>query len=156
MKTQERRQWRRSGIFIVYFGHISLSSVSIIDFEQEKVSCESALIIVLVKRWKKNCSFIGDLKITVAFDTFCLSLQCYDVSMELDELSTNHKETNMRMMLRTKHISQRFNLNTVIHTIFLHISYYIIQIKYQHIYPYWYAKQITDHICFQIAKYKVY
>ena len=34
MKIPERRQWRRYGIFIVNFEHISLfSSVSIINFE---------------------------------------------------------------------------------------------------------------------------
>ena len=36
MKTSERRHWRRSGVFIVNFEHISyfFHSVSIVDFEQ--------------------------------------------------------------------------------------------------------------------------
>ena len=37
IKTPERRQWRRSGFFIVNFEHIShtpCSSVSIVNFEQ--------------------------------------------------------------------------------------------------------------------------
>ena len=37
IKTPERRQWRRSGVFIVNFEHITFlpcSSVSIINFEQ--------------------------------------------------------------------------------------------------------------------------
>ena len=35
IKTPEQRQWRRSGVFIVNFEHIShLSNVSIVDFEQ--------------------------------------------------------------------------------------------------------------------------
>ena len=39
IKTPERRYWRRSGVFIVNFEHILLSSrVSIVDFEQVNVS----------------------------------------------------------------------------------------------------------------------
>ena len=37
IKTPERRQWRRTGDFIVNFGHILhlVSTVSIVNFEQE-------------------------------------------------------------------------------------------------------------------------
>ena len=35
-KTPERRQWRRTGVFIVNFEYIPIfSDVSIVDFEQE-------------------------------------------------------------------------------------------------------------------------
>ena len=39
-KALERRQWRRSGVFIVNFKHIShfSASVSIVDFEQVNFS----------------------------------------------------------------------------------------------------------------------
>ena len=43
IKTPERRQWRRSDVFIVNFEYISLSStVSIINFEQVNVSWETS------------------------------------------------------------------------------------------------------------------
>ena len=40
MKTPERRHFRRSGVFIVSFEHIShlFSSASIVDFEQANLS----------------------------------------------------------------------------------------------------------------------
>ena len=40
IKTPERRHWRRSGVFIVNFNHIShpFFSVSIVNFEQVNVS----------------------------------------------------------------------------------------------------------------------
>ena len=40
IKTPERRQWRRSGVFIFNFEHILhlFSTVSIVDFEQVNVS----------------------------------------------------------------------------------------------------------------------
>ena len=48
IKTKERSLWHRSGVFIVNFEHISrlFSSVSIVDFEQVKVSWD-----VLVQRY---------------------------------------------------------------------------------------------------------
>ena len=48
IKTPERRQWRRSGAFIVNFDHIShppCSSVSIVNFEQVNVGWISAAIV---------------------------------------------------------------------------------------------------------------
>ena len=48
MKTPERRQWRRSGVFIVNFEHIShppCSSVSIVNFEQVNAGWISAAIV---------------------------------------------------------------------------------------------------------------
>ena len=51
MKTPERHQWHRSGVFIVNFGHISLFlGVSIVDFEQVNVSWDRPLIQSLLER----------------------------------------------------------------------------------------------------------
>ena len=50
IKTPERRQWHRSGVFIVNFEHIShlFPSVSIVvDFQQVNVSWESYTSILL-------------------------------------------------------------------------------------------------------------
>ena len=47
MKSLERHQWRRSGVFIVNFEHMSLffSSVSISGFEQVIASSEIILLL---------------------------------------------------------------------------------------------------------------
>ena len=34
IQTPEQRHWRRSGVFIVNYEHITFSSVSIVNFEQ--------------------------------------------------------------------------------------------------------------------------
>ena len=42
IKTPERRQWPRSGVFIVNFEHISHLSVSIVNFEQVNSSWDNS------------------------------------------------------------------------------------------------------------------
>ena len=51
-KTPERRQWRRSGVFIVTFQHIShlFSSASIVDIEQVNVSWDYVHGIIYFRR----------------------------------------------------------------------------------------------------------
>ena len=56
IKTPERRKWRRSGVFIVNFEHIShpFPMFLIVDFEQVNVRWVMTFILplILVKRWK--------------------------------------------------------------------------------------------------------
>ena len=56
-KTSERRHWRRSGIFIANYEHIShlISSASIVDFEQVNVSW--VLILNRVLCWLLTCKW---------------------------------------------------------------------------------------------------
>ena len=56
IKTQERRQWHRSGVFIVTFEHISLFSVSIFDFEQVNITWVLRLVIAFMAIQSSNLS----------------------------------------------------------------------------------------------------
>ena len=57
IKTPERRQWRRSGVFI-NFNHIShlFSSVSIVDFEQVNVSWVTTIAPIILKPFNWLCT----------------------------------------------------------------------------------------------------
>ena len=43
IKTPERRQWCRSGVFIVNFEHVSQPCISFVDFRQENARCVRAI-----------------------------------------------------------------------------------------------------------------
>ena len=76
--------------------------------------------------------------------------------MDLDGLSTNHKEADTRMKLYAKHISQRNNSNVVIHT--PGTDYFNISLATTHrinanfFIPTVRLKKITTQICFQIER----
>ena len=55
----------------------------------------------------KNCSFIENLNIILAFDELCISLKSNGVKEALDGVSTNHEEADIRMLLYAKLIIKK-------------------------------------------------
>lgn len=76
---------------------------------------KTELIRFLVRRWKNNCSIIGNIKLYVAFDDQCIHIQENGSSQLIEELQCNHEEADTRMLLHAKHMSPSVR-NVLIHT----------------------------------------
>ena len=66
---------------------------------------KTELIRFLVSRWKSHYS-INEMEVNVAYDTFYVNLRPNDESQLRPELSCNHKEADICMLLHAKQTSE--------------------------------------------------
>lgn len=77
---------------------------------------KTELIRFLVRRWQSKSSFLGDMKLFVAYDEKCVCIEPDGTNVFVEDLECSQEEADTRMLLHAQHICQSTAQNVLIHT----------------------------------------